>query len=76
MCVRFSRLVAGVEGKEIGNGLSKSSRHSFKFLERRCIPSAFDQTQIDGHTKKFGEFLLRLIRFVANLADTEPELFL
>jgi hypothetical protein len=77
MCVPFPWLVVGVESKEICNGFSKSPRHSFKLLERRCVPSAFDQTQkIDRHTKNFGEFLLRPIRFVANLADSESELFL
>ena len=72
----FSRFVVGVKREKICDRLRNATRHSFKFLKRRCIPSAFNQTQkIDRDTHNLGEFLLRPIRFVANLADSESELF-
>ncbi len=75
MRASFSRLVIGVESEEIRDWFPNASRHSFKFLERRCVSSAFDKTQkIDRDTNNFGKFLLRLVRFVTNLADAESEL--
>jgi hypothetical protein len=75
--VPLSRFVIEVESEEVRNGLPKAPRHSLKFLERWGVPAAFDQAQkIDRDAHEFGEFLLRLIRFVMNLADTESELFL
>src|SRR5580704_16489359 len=73
----LSRLVIGVECEEIRDGLSEPARHSFKFLERRCVSSALDQTQeIDGDANQFRKFLLCFGRFITNLADAKPELFL
>jgi hypothetical protein len=75
--VPFSRPVIGVESEEMRNRFPKSPRHSFKLFERRCIPSAFNQTQeIHGDANNLGKFLLRLIRFITNLANAESELFL
>jgi hypothetical protein len=75
--VPLSRFVSGVKSEEIRNRFPKAARHSFKFLERWGVPAAFDQAQkIDRDANEFGEFLLSFIRFVANLADTESELFL
>jgi len=72
----FPRLVIGVESKEIGHRLSKSTGHPFQLLERRCVPSTFNQAQkVDGDANKLCEVLLRPAGFVANLADTDSELF-
>ena len=77
MPVSFSRLVIGVESKEIRDWFSKSTSYSFKLFERRCVPSTLDQAKkVDGDTNKLREVLLRLVSFVANLAKSDPELFL
>jgi hypothetical protein len=71
------RPIIGVECEEIRDRLSEPARHSFKFLERRCVSSALDQTQeIDGDANQFRKFLLCFGRFITNLADAKPELFL
>ncbi len=73
----LSRLIIGVECEEIRDGFSEPARDSFKFLERRCVSSALDQTQeIDGDADQFRKFLLCFVRFITNLADAKPELFL
>ena len=73
----LSRLIIGVECEEIRDGLSEAARDSFEFLKRRCVSSALDQTQeIDGDANQFRKFLLCFVRFITNLADAKPELFL
>jgi len=77
MCSSLRWLVVGVECKEVRNGFPNSTCHSFELSKRRCVPSALDQTQeIHRDAKDLSELLLRLVRFVSDLSDPEPELFL
>jgi hypothetical protein len=75
--VPFPRFVIGIESKEIRDRLCKSTSHPFKLFERRRVSSAFNQAQkVNGHANELSEVFLRLIRLVANLADSNSELFL
>ena len=77
MCFPLLWFVIGLKSKEVRNRFSNSTCHSFELSKGRCVPSALDETQkIDRDAKNFGEFLLRLVRFVSDLSDPEPELFL
>ena len=72
---RFPRIAKRIECEKRRDGHSKTRGHPLQFLERRCIPSALNQTQkINRHAYHFCKSLLALVHVGANLPNPPAEL--